>query len=330
VPFWLNAIFGLFAIVIAMQGGQQPVPARLRAALDRLGGRRALEIGSAQPPPALRDPLQAPAAAPAAGGAGLEVEALTVRFGGLVAVSGITFSAPLGRITGLIGPNGAGKTTAFNACCGLNRPSAGSIRFRSENIGNMSAAGRGRRGLGRTFQTMQLCDTLSVASNVALGREAGLAGNRVFSQFVAGRRDDHAVQEAAAEAMALCGISHLAEVQAGQLSTGHRRLTELARCIAGNFDLLLLDEPSSGLDKDETAQFADVITRLASERGTGILLVEHDVSLVMEVCEYIYVLDFGELIFEGDPAAVAASPVVQAAYLGTSDVIPADTAKVTA
>jgi ABC-type branched-subunit amino acid transport system ATPase component/branched-subunit amino acid ABC-type transport system permease component len=317
VPFWLNAAFGFFAIVIAMQGGQPPVHERVRALLDRLGGRRAFELPPAAPPP-VRE-------ARAAGeedrsSQGLEVESLTVRFGGLVAVSNVSLAAPVGRITGLIGPNGAGKTTAFNACCGLNRPSAGTISFRGENISNVSAAGRGRRGLGRTFQTMQLCDTLTVADNVALGREAGLAGNRVLSQFVARPNDDHAVKAAAADAMALCGISHLAEIQAGQLSTGHRRLTELARCIAGQFDLLLLDEPSSGLDKDETAQFAEVITRLVEERDTGILLVEHDVSLVMQVCQYIYVLDFGELIFEGEPAAVAASPIVQAAYLGTADV----------
>ncbi|MDQ1695281.1 MAG: hypothetical protein QOJ03_634, partial [Frankiaceae bacterium] len=133
--------------------------------------------------------------------------------------------------------------------------------------------------------------------------------------------DDKTVREAAASAMELCGITSLGAVQCGRLSTGQRRLVELARCIAGRFDLLLLDEPSSGLDKDETAQFGDVITRLAVEEGTGILLVEHDMSLVMDVCQFIYVLDFGEKLFEGSPAAVAASPVVQAAYLGSTDAL---------
>jgi ABC-type branched-subunit amino acid transport system ATPase component len=121
---------------------------------------------------------------------------------------------------------------------------------------------------------------------------------------------------AASEALELCGISDLADRQAGELSTGQRRLVELARCLAGPFDLLLLDEPSSGLDRDETAQFGDVLRRVVDERGCGILLVEHDVSLVMRVCSYLYVLDFGVLIFEGDAAAVSASPIVRAAYLG--------------
>ena len=121
---------------------------------------------------------------------------------------------------------------------------------------------------------------------------------------------------AAREALILCGISHLADQQAGALSTGERRLVELARCLAGPFDLLLLDEPSSGLDRSETAQFADVLERVVNERGCGILLVEHDMSLVMRVCSNIYVLDFGRMIFEGTPADVASSPTVRAAYLG--------------
>jgi ABC-type branched-subunit amino acid transport system ATPase component len=117
--------------------------------------------------------------------------------------------------------------------------------------------------------------------------------------------------------MDLCGITHLAEQQAGSLSTGERRLVELARCLAGPFDMLLLDEPSSGLDREETERFAAVLTRVVSERGCGILLVEHDMSLIMNVCRHIFVVDFGRRIFDGDPAAVAASAEVQAAYLGS-------------
>ena len=122
---------------------------------------------------------------------------------------------------------------------------------------------------------------------------------------------------ATSEALELCGIGDLAAMQAGALSTGQRRLVELARCLAGPFDLLLLDEPSSGLDHDETDAFGTVLRRVVDERGCGILLVEHDMSLVMDVCEYIYVLDFGKLIFEGPPVEVASSPDVQAAYLGS-------------
>ena len=122
----------------------------------------------------------------------------------------------------------------------------------------------------------------------------------------------------------MCGIAHLARVQAGALSTGQRRVVELARCLAGPFDVLLLDEPSSGLDREETAAFDDVLRRVVEERGCGILLVEHDMSLVMNVCTYIYVLDFGQLLFEGDAAAVSSSAVVRAAYLGSETGVPAE------
>jgi ABC-type branched-subunit amino acid transport system ATPase component/branched-subunit amino acid ABC-type transport system permease component len=322
VPYWMNAVFGLFAILIATRGGPQPVPKWAQARIDRVGGRKPASAASAPEADTDRQPASAgaPLAAQASDeGAGLEVQGLVVKFGGLVAVRGVSFTAPIGKVTGLIGPNGAGKTTVFNSCCGLNRPSAGTITFRGEDISRLSPSARGRRGLGRTFQTMQLCDTLTVSENVALGREAGLAGSHAFRQLVSTGDDDRSVKEAAAAAMELCGITRLATAQCGQLSTGQRRLVELARCVAGRFDLLLLDEPSSGLDKDETAQFAEVITRLAAEQGTGVLLVEHDMSLVMDVCKYIYVLDFGELLFEGTPAAVASSPVVQAAYLGSTE-----------
>lgn len=164
---------------------------------------------------------------------------------------------------------------------------------------------------------MELCESLTVADNVALGRESSQAGARVLSQVFAPRSDIEVRDLVTAEALELCGITDLASTQAGALSTGQRRLVELARCLAGPFDILLLDEPSSGLDHDETARFGEILQSVVRERGCGILLVEHDMSLVMDVCEYIYVLDFGRLIFEGTSAEVATSPDVQAAYLGT-------------
>jgi ABC-type branched-subunit amino acid transport system ATPase component len=168
---------------------------------------------------------------------------------------------------------------------------------------------------------MALCDRLTVAENVALGRESGLAGGNVLSQLAATRSQRLETEAAAWAAMDLCGIADLAGTQAGALSTGQRRLVELARCLAGRFDILILDEPSSGLDRRETEALARILRRTVEERGCGILLVEHDMELVMSVCAQIYVLDFGRLLFEGDPATVAASPEVQAAYLGyaTSD-----------
>ena len=310
-PYWMNAIFGFFAIVVSLQGQQPTVPLRLQALVERFRRPSRLpESADAMPPRKV-----------AAGHGGLVVDKLRVRFGGLVAVDELSFEAPPGRITGLIGPNGAGKTTTFDACSGLNRRIGGSTSIHGRDVTRLGPAARGRRGLGRTFQRMQLGDSLTVAENVALGREAGLAGAAPWSQIVASPAQRRETLRATAHALELCGIAELAETQAGALSTGQRRLVELARCLAGDFDILMLDEPSSGLDRHETAAFAKVLLRVVDERGCGILLVEHDVALVMSICTYIYVLDFGSLIFEGTPAEVAGSPIVRAAYLGSDDVM---------
>jgi ABC-type branched-subunit amino acid transport system ATPase component len=177
--------------------------------------------------------------------------------------------------------------------------------------------------LGRTFQVVELCDSLTVVQNVMLGREASLAGVGVRSQVLSSPSQRRDIEAAASEAIELCGIADLADQQAGALSTGQRRLVELARCLAGPFDVLLLDEPSSGLDSGETARFGDIVVQVVQDRGVGILLVEHDMDLVMRVCSEIYVLDFGELIFAGSPDEVAASPIVRAAYLGDEGVMEA-------
>ncbi|UGQ11203.1 ATP-binding cassette domain-containing protein [Yinghuangia sp. ASG 101] len=355
--YWMNAAFGFFAVQVAMAGGAPPMPARLRAALDRLGGRRAdgegapadsaetaaESVDSADTGKDVERKDVGDKAAQAKGaqakdtrdrhtgdrsprtqeGEGLRVDGVSVRFGGVTAVDGLTLNAPTGRITGLIGPNGAGKTTTFNACTGLIRPSEGRVHLHGRDVTRFAPAARGRAGLGRTFQIMNLCDSLSVAENVALGHESGLAGARPLAQLAASRKEARATKAAAEEALRLCGITHLARAQAGALSTGQRRLVELARCLAGGFDVLLLDEPSSGLDHEETARFAEVLERVVRERGTGILLVEHDMALVMRVCSYIYVLDFGKLLFEGDADAVRSSDIVRAAYLGEEDIDPA-------
>ncbi|OHV48458.1 branched-chain amino acid ABC transporter permease/ATP-binding protein [Pseudofrankia sp. BMG5.36] len=329
---WLNVIFGFFAVQIAVQGGHPAMPERLRAVLDRFSRPARALAGPALAPaaataaavtagPVVREPAAPAREQDGAPRAGLEVAGLGVRFGGLVAVDGLSFAAPLGRITGLIGPNGAGKTTTFDACSGLNRRVSGRIGLHGQDITGLGPAARGRAGLGRTFQRMQLGDSLTVADNVALGREASLAGGHVWAQLAATPRQRRESRAAALGALDLCGIADLAGQQAGALSTGQRRLVELARGLAGPFDVLLLDEPSSGLDRAETAALDEVLRRVVAERGCGILLVEHDMSLVLTICEYVYVLDFGRLLFEGEPAVVAASPLVQAAYLGSDAVV---------
>jgi len=247
---------------------------------------------------------------------GLEVRELTIKYGGHVAVAALTLDAPLGRITGLIGPNGAGKTTTFNACSGLLRPTRGVVRFEGRDVTALPAHRRAQRGMGRTFQRFELFDSLTVRENVELGREAGLAASRPLAHLRASRREAAETRAVAVQAMATCGITELAERSASALSTGQRRLVELARAMASGARLLLLDEPSSGLDHAETTLFGDILRTLVDEHHTGILLVEHDMSLVMRICDHLFVLDFGQLIFEGSPSAVAASPLVQAAYLG--------------
>jgi ABC-type branched-subunit amino acid transport system ATPase component len=163
---------------------------------------------------------------------------------------------------------------------------------------------------------MQLFDSLTVAENVALGREAGLAGANPVRLLLAAPGEAGQVADAAGAALQRCGLTGMAGRRAGSLSTGERRLVELARVLAVRFSLLLLDEPSSGLDRVETARFGEILSRTVSERDTGILLVEHDMALVLSVCDYIYVLEFGCLIFEGTPDEIRASDIVRAAYLG--------------
>jgi ABC-type branched-subunit amino acid transport system ATPase component len=248
---------------------------------------------------------------------GLRLQALKVEFGGLTAVDGIDLIAESGRLTALIGPNGAGKTTTFNACCGLVAPSAGRIVFDGEEITRLRPAARARRGLGRTFQKVELFVSLTVAENVALGREAGLAGSRLVAQFRTPRHERELIRDRVEDALSLCGLQGLREARAGSLSTGQRRLVELARVFAGGFRMLLLDEPSSGLDSEETRAFGEILGHIVATTGTGVLLVEHDMSLVMDVSQHIYVLDFGKLIFSGSPSEVVQSDVVQKAYLGT-------------
>jgi ABC-type branched-subunit amino acid transport system ATPase component len=253
-----------------------------------------------QRPPSLRD--------------GLSTRGLSVAYGGHKALADVSLNAPLARITGLIGPNGAGKTTTFNACNGILKPTAGTVRLFGKDVTGTPTAARARMGLGRTFQRMEIVNAMDVATNVALGREARLAGKSPLRQIRATGKV--AVEAAARDAMATCGLLDISDRRASVLSTGQRRLLELARALAGGFTMLMLDEPSSGLDESETERFGTVLTRVVAERDVGILLVEHDMALVMSICEYLHVLDFGNLIFEGTPEEARQSPIVRAAYLG--------------
>ena len=333
---YLTIIFGLSAATFALQVNRAlPVPLPIRNFLDRIGGRAPEVVLSEGDVDALvsqaarteresaasdRERAAAKSTVPASAKAGLSVSDLAVQYGGVRAVDGVTLLAPMGRITGLIGPNGAGKTTTFNACSGLLKPTAGVITLHERDVTGIGPAGRSRYGLGRTFQKAELFNSLSVRENVELGREASMAGANPVTQLIGSRRDRAVVRRAVDEAMELTGIGPLSDLQAGLLPTGQRRLVELARVLAGPFDLLLLDEPSAGLDAGETVSFGNVLSGVVAERGAGILLVEHDMALVRQVCAHIYVLDFGRLVFEGSPAEMLNSDIVRAAYLGSEGV----------
>ena len=309
VGYALTLAFGLSAILYCVTPeSSRQLPSAIRRLIDRLGPR-------ARPAEPTRRKTEALAPEEHRDGA-LKVDSVTVRFGGLVAADTVTLSAPVGQITGLIGPNGAGKTTTFNACSGLVRPSSGTIWLDGRRVDHLGPPARARRGLGRTFQQMELFDSLTVRQNVALGREGSYAGWNPLDHVLS-RRGQHArIAARTADALALCGLVSLADESVGTLSTGQRRLVELARCVAGPFHLMLLDEPSSGLDRVETERFGEIVAGIVRERGVGVLLIEHDMNLVNRLCDHLYVLDFGQLIFEGTASEVGASAVVRAAYLG--------------
>ncbi len=326
-----------YALVAALLVGLLPVYFTGQTATDVLqilfGGGAilfSLGIAPAVPPPLARRiervraraerRRRAPAAVearPPVAAATLRAEEVTVRFGGLVAVDDVSVTASTGRITGVIGPNGAGKTTLFNACSGLGAaPAGGRVLLDERDLSRRRPSVRARLGLGRSFQHVQLGESLSVEENVRIGAEAGIVGASVPRHLIRRAAERRAVEARGAEALALCGIGELASRAVSTLSTGQRRLVELARCLAGSFRILLLDEPSAGLDAAETEAFGALLRRVVAERGVGILLIEHDLSLTMRVCDELYVLDFGRLIHRGTPDSARDSSSVQAAYLG--------------
>jgi len=239
----------------------------------------------------------------------IEEGAVGVRFGGVVAVSDATFDVEEGRVVGLMGPNGAGKTTLFNVITGLQEPTQGRVRFRGADITEMAPRRRARLGIGRTFQRLEVFGSLTVGDNVLVAAEMrGVASPATV-------RD---------ELLDRVGLRAFQHVPADSVPTGIARLTELARALACDPQLLLLDEPSSGLSDDETEDFKKLIRSLADDDGRSVLLVEHDVELVMSLCSTIHVLDFGHIIATGPPEVIAADKKVQDAYLGADSGASAD------
>jgi branched-chain amino acid transport system ATP-binding protein len=235
----------------------------------------------------------------------LSVEGVSVRFGGVQAVSDATITALAGQVTGLIGPNGAGKTTTFNVITGLEQPTEGTVRIAGRDVGRMSPYQRARLGMARTFQRLEVFGSLTARENVLAAAEFRRGWARDGS-------DPKAVTD---EVLARVGLTGVANARVDSLPTGLARLVELGRALATRPRLLLLDEPASGLDSTESEALGDLLLDLADE-GMAVLVVEHDVELVMRVCDRIHVLDFGRIICVGVPAEVQSDPRVQAAYLG--------------
>jgi len=237
--------------------------------------------------------------------ASLEVTDITVRFGGNVALDDVSLTAEAGCVTGLIGPNGAGKTTLFNVITGLLPPNAGQITLEGRPLDRLSPTKRARLGLARTFQRLELFSLLSVRENIRVAADI----RRGYSRD---RDDPAAVVEHIIDRI---GLRAVADARVDSLPTGQCRLVELGRSLATKPKMLLLDEPASGQDETETAEFAELLRALAAE-GMAVVLVEHDVHLVMKICEKVHVLDFGRIIAVGAPAEVQANEAVLAAYLG--------------
>ncbi|MEU2005212.1 ABC transporter ATP-binding protein [Rhodococcus sp. NPDC019627] len=248
----------------------------------------------------------------------LELTELTVQYGGLRAVDAVSLDIPEGAFVGLIGPNGAGKTTLIDAVSGLV-PSSGSVRFAGRNVERMPPHKRARVGLARTFQSIELFDDLSIRENLLVAAEGASWLSMVRAPFWPSRSADaaHRVEQA----LASLGIEDLAGRMPDSVSLGQRKLVTVARAVAANPRMVLLDEPAAGLDSAESIELGRQLRQLTTD-GRTVLLVDHDMGLVLSVCDYVYVLEFGQIIAQGSAAAVLQDPRVVKAYLGSEAAAP--------
>ncbi|MGH2829335.1 MAG: ABC transporter ATP-binding protein, partial [Actinomycetota bacterium] len=249
----------------------------------------------------------------------LAAKHVTVRFGGLVAVDDASLVVHPGEIVGLIGPNGAGKTTFFNAMAGFVIPTAGRVALLGADVTSMPVHERAARGMGRTFQVIQLFGEMTVRENLTVATHLANPSG-LLSHLVVSRQSIRAEQRAAAavgRATALLGIEDVLDRRVSGLPFGTLRLVELARALVTQAPIVMLDEPASGLDSGETERFGEMLRLIRDRLGMSLVLIEHDVGLVMSVCDYVYVLDRGALIAEGRPEDVRRNPQVVGAYLGT-------------
>jgi branched-chain amino acid transport system ATP-binding protein len=254
----------------------------------------------------------------------LEARGVTVRFGGLVALSDVSISVMPGNIVGLVGPNGAGKTTFFGVVSGLLRPQDGQVFLAGREVTRASPAARARLGLARTFQQLELFLGLSVREHIVIGYRARHERRRLWLDLLDGgslHRPAREETEQVERLLSLLDLGSVADAPAAALPLGIARRVEVARALATSPSVLLLDEPSSGLDGHETARLADALRTIVAEENLAMLLVEHDVAMVLGICDRVTVLDFGSCIADGAPDEIRVDPAVRAAYLGDDEAI---------
>ncbi|THB64501.1 MAG: ABC transporter ATP-binding protein [Desulfovibrio sp.] len=251
----------------------------------------------------------------------LECRGVTVRFGGVTALDNVNFTARKPAVNAIIGPNGAGKTTLLNAISGLVNMAQGEILFQDKDIAGLPPFKRGRAGVVRTFQNLEVFTNMSVLENVMTGCHRRVKYSVLDAVIKTPRyfRSERRCRELAMEALDFVGIAHMADHAAAELPFGSLRLLELARAISSDPDLLLLDEPAAGLNMRETRTLGQLIARIRDELGKAVVLVEHDMDLVMNISDTIIVLQFGQELTRGTPQEVQNNPDVIAAYLGEED-----------
>jgi ABC-type branched-subunit amino acid transport system ATPase component len=257
--------------------------------------------------------------------AALAASAITVRFGGVSALSDVSIAVPDHSMIGLVGPNGAGKSTLFNVLSGLQRPNAGRTYLAGEDVTKKSSQARARMGLARTFQQPELFTELTVREHFVLAYRVRHARSRLWKDlFVidALRRPDSTERSRVDGLIEALSLSGVADKRADSLPLGTSRLVEVGRALATSPSVVLLDEPLSGLDVNEAARLVEALERTVKEEGVAMVLVEHDVAAVLSVCSEVFVLDFGVLIAQGSPAEIRANPQVRAAYLGDDEALP--------
>lgn len=251
----------------------------------------------------------------------LKVEHLTKRFGGLTAVSDLTFSIPHGEICGLIGPNGAGKTTVYNLITGIYQPTEGTVELLGKSLLNRSCHEIVQMGVARTFQNLRLFRKLTTLDNIMIARQHETKYNLLDAALRTKRfrESEKALRDESAALLDLVGLGQYIDFTAGNLPYGHQRRLEIARALALNPKLLLLDEPAAGMNPEESLQLMEFIKEVQAKFDITILLIEHHMEIVMGICEHIVVLNFGKEITQGTPEEVQGNPEVISAYLGEVD-----------